>query len=140
MRYALLLAFALATPADQMTGQWVGPLEMTVQTPEKVRGAIPTDVEIHQDGSRITGSWRSRPPNTSSGTISGTLEKPEIVFYADSDTQGPERCQAVMHAKGRLTSANIYRIEAKDMAPDTRPHKDCGNWPTDVVWLLQRAH
>jgi hypothetical protein len=137
---ALLLLAALLSQQPDVTGQWVGPLEMTVQAPERARGAIPTDVEMHQDGNRITGTWRSRPPNTSSGTISGTLEKPEIVFYADSDTQGPERCQAVMHAKGRLTSANIYRIEAKDMTPDTRPKKGCGNWPTDVVWLLQRAH
>ena len=141
MRWVLLLA--LLVHGDTLTGKWVGPMEMTVQGPQKMRGAVPTDVELTQTGDQISGFWRSRPPNTSSGTISGTVSKPHIVFYADGirpdgSEVAPERCQATIDATGRMTPANIYRLEAKRMTPDARAHKDCGPWPTDLVWLLQR--
>lgn len=132
----VLLWLALAqTPV--LSGEWVGPLQMTVEAPTRVRGAVPTIVQIQQTGSKVEGHWRSLPPNTSSGTISGTWDKLTIVFYADSDTE-PERCQAVMEASGRLTPAHVYRIEAKRLIPDRRARKECGPWPTDLVWLLQR--
>jgi hypothetical protein len=135
MRWILLLAVLAQNPT--ITGQWVGPLQLTVQAPERVRGAIPTVMDLTQTGTTITGSWRSLPPNTQSGTITGTPDKLRIVFYADSDDE-PERCQAEAQATAKLTAANVYRIEAKRLIPDTRARKDCGPWPTDLVWLLQR--
>ena len=133
-----LMAAQLAT-VPTLTGSWVGPLELTVQAPRPVRGEIPTDVELIQTGDRITGTWRSRPPNTQSGTISGTLTKVEVVFYADADT-APERCQATVTFTARLTASNIYRLTAGKMRADTRAGKDCGPWPTELVWRLQRQH
>ena len=138
MRLVALLVLLAQTPGT-VSGQWVGPLELTVYSPQKARGAVPTIVDMQQDGDRITGTWRSLPPNTQSGSISGTLSKPVVVFYADAETE-PERCQATVRFTARVTAANIYRLTAEKMDPETRAQKRCTPWPTDLVWTLQRAH
>lgn len=136
MPWLVLLTLLAQTP-DAITGQWVGPLMMTFETPKKGRGEIPTLVDLTQQGQMITGSWRSLPPNTASGTISGTLAKPEIVFYADATTEA-ERCQARVTFTAQYTAAHVYKLTATRVQPDLRITKACGPWPTDLVWVLQR--
>jgi hypothetical protein len=138
MRWLLLLA-VLLPQSDTLTGQWVGPLSMSFEIPRKGRGEIPTFVDLTQTGDSITGTWRSAPPNTSSGTISGTIDKLQVVFYADATTEA-ERCQARVTFKAQITAARIYKLTADRMQPDLRISKACGPWPTDLVWLLQRTH
>lgn len=133
MRWIVLAAVLLAQP-DTMTGPWVGPLE------NKGKGAIPTDVDLTETNGQIAGNWRSRPPNTGSGTITGTRAKLEVVFYTDADTAEAERCQARYTFTGRVTEANIYRLTSTKIDSTPNPRKVCGPWPTDLVWLLQRAH
>jgi hypothetical protein len=140
MLLALLLALA-QTPT--LSGAWVGPLELTVQAPEKKRGPLPTVVDLKQTGSEISGSWRSLPPNTATGLLTGTV-KPSgevtlrVTFYADLHTGEPERCEADAEMKGLLTVSGVLRLTAKRAQPSTRPQRTCGPWPTDLVWQLQR--
>lgn len=142
-----LLVLLILLQPPTLTGEWVGPLEMTVQAPRKARGPVPTVVELTQSGETVTGSWRSLPPNTSTGTFTGRITREgevtlRVVFYADgllpNGGEQPERCAAEADLDGRLTGSGVLRLTAKRLLPDKRPRRDCGDWPTDLVWTLQR--
>jgi len=141
-----LLVLLVLLQGTSLTGEWVGPLELTVQQPRKVRGPVPTVVDITQAGDKVTGAWRTLEPNTFSGTFAGTLAGGELkitaVVYTDADLPdgaiAPERCQAEVDFSGTVTGSGMLRLTAKRMFPDKRPRRDCGEWPTDLVWTLQR--
>jgi hypothetical protein len=139
MLLALLLALA---QAPTLSGAWVGPLELTVQSPRRDRGYVPTVVELKQNGSDISGSWRSLPPNTATGLLTGTVKGDKVslrlTFYTDAETGQPERCEADAELSGRLTGSGVLRLTAKRFTADRRPNRRCEPWPTDLVWVLQR--
>lgn len=142
----MVLALILWLAQAPLTGVWVGPLQLTVEHPEHARGYIPTSVEIAQNGTRLTGSWRALPPNTSSGTFAGTINDDDIrlrvLFYSDAaapnDGVIPERCEADGDFSGRLTASGVIVLTATRLFPDKRPKRDCSAWPHDFVWVLQR--
>lgn len=144
--YWLLIAALLAQAAPTWSGQWVGPMSADFDALQK-RGAIPTTVELEQSGTTISGSWRTLKPNNLSGSITGTIQKDgtaklTILFYTDGDLDGgavlPERCKAEGAFTGQLTVAGMIALSAKNLKADASPDRNCGPWPHDLQWLLQR--
>lgn len=137
MRAVFLLALLIQPPA--LSGEWVGPLELSIQGK---RGPIPTRVSLALNGTTVTGDWRSVPPNTSSGTISGTLDNLTVVFNTGGVGVGAEHCIGEAKFSGRLTASGMLRLTAKTVdfdLPGVRVQgRDCANVVRDLVWTLQR--
>lgn len=143
----LLLLVLLTAPAygQSLSGEWVGPLELT-NTANKARGPMPTRVTLTQTDDTITGDWRSLPPNTSSGTIKGTLTTLTVTMYADAGTGPdvvlePERCVGEARFTGRVTASGILRLTAKtadfDLPGIQAQGRGCMDL-RDLIWTLQR--
>jgi hypothetical protein len=153
MRRRCLIGVSLALLSSgaqaplSLTGQWAGDMDMTIHAPSTQRGSMPTALELQQDGTRLKGRWRALPPNTSTGSLEGTVAADgtvtaTIVFYTDADLPkggiAPERCEGRGTFKGELGDGTILRLTADSVRADQRPRRKCGRWPTDLVWTLKR--
>jgi hypothetical protein len=145
----MVLLLTLLLAAD-LSGTWVGPLELT-DTITKARGPMPTRVTLTMTGDRLTGDWTAHRPNTSSGTITGTIDdkgrvRLSVTVYADGGigraVEEPERCVGEATFTGTVTASGILRLKAP-IVTFNRPKvvadgRECANNLRELVWTLQR--